>query len=145
MRPNPSFCVWSHRTGQISPHCSHSDMIGRVLRSTYLGGRASLLRPVSTSISSLTVPTRASYPAPRSRFTPQYLSLPFRAFSPSCPLSTAQEDDPFALLGLDFSSIGSNGWDVNLDELKVLWRRSVALTHPDRMGGKSEVSHKKQL
>lgn len=59
-------------------------------------------------------------------------------FLSSSPLSRSQ-DDPYELLGLDYSKVGSNGWDVNLDELKVLWRRRVALTHPDRMGGKSEV------
>lgn len=49
------------------------------------------------------------------------------------------ELDAYALLGLDHGGIGSHGWDVDLNELKALWRRRVALSHPDRMNGKDEV------
>lgn len=51
------------------------------------------------------------------------------------------ELDPYQLLGLDFGSIGGNGWDVNTDELKATWRKAMALSHPDRMGGKDEKQH----
>lgn len=49
------------------------------------------------------------------------------------------ELDAYALLGLDVDRIGRHGWDVDLGELKTQWRRRVALSHPDRMGGKDEV------
>jgi molecular chaperone HscB len=47
--------------------------------------------------------------------------------------------DAYELLGIDIASIKSNGWDVDLGELKALWRKRVALSHPDRMGGKDHV------
>lgn len=47
--------------------------------------------------------------------------------------------DAYDLLGIDIASIGANGWQVDLGELKTLWRKRVALSHPDRMGGKDEV------
>lgn len=59
---------------------------------------------------------------------------------PSCgtlqPLPS--ELDPYQLLGLDFGQIGRNGWDVEPAELKATWRKAMALSHPDRMGGKDE-------
>jgi molecular chaperone HscB len=54
------------------------------------------------------------------------------------PLPTSL--DAYDLLGIDMSSIGSNGWQVDLGDLKMLWRKRVALSHPDRMGGKDDVS-----
>lgn len=50
------------------------------------------------------------------------------------------ELDAYQLLGLRLGDIGSNGWDVDLGELKALWRKRVALSHPDRMGSKDEAS-----
>lgn len=47
--------------------------------------------------------------------------------------------DAYDLLGMDLASIGANGWQVNLGELKTIWRKRVALSHPDRMGGRDEV------
>ncbi|UZJ51873.1 hypothetical protein CBS101457_001193 [Exobasidium rhododendri] len=47
----------------------------------------------------------------------------------------------YDLLGIDVAAIKSNGWQIDLGELKALWRKRVALSHPDRMGGKD---HKEQ-
>lgn len=47
--------------------------------------------------------------------------------------------DAYDLLGIDVGSIGANGWQVDPGQLKTLWRKRVALSHPDRMGGKDEV------
>ena len=47
--------------------------------------------------------------------------------------------DAYDLLGIDFANIGANGWKVDLGELKLQWRKRVALSHPDRMGGKDQV------
>jgi hypothetical protein len=48
--------------------------------------------------------------------------------------------DAYDLLGIDIGNVGANGWHVDLGQLKTLWRKRVALSHPDRMGGKDEVS-----
>ncbi|PWN35243.1 Co-chaperone Hsc20 [Meira miltonrushii] len=48
------------------------------------------------------------------------------------------ELNAYELLGLQDDQIANNGWDVDLNELKSIWRKRMALSHPDRMGTKSE-------
>lgn len=48
------------------------------------------------------------------------------------------ELNAYELLGLQEDQIGNNGWDIDLNELKSIWRKRMALSHPDRMGSKSE-------
>lgn len=50
------------------------------------------------------------------------------------------ELDAYQLLDIDQSQVGSNGWDVDGSDLKSIWRKRMALSHPDRMGAKDEVS-----
>lgn len=47
--------------------------------------------------------------------------------------------DAYDLLGIDISNVDANGWQVDAGQLKALWRKKVALSHPDRMGGRDEV------
>ncbi|KAJ9475517.1 J-type co-chaperone JAC1, mitochondrial [Pseudozyma hubeiensis] len=41
-------------------------------------------------------------------------------------------------MDLDFSSVPSGGWAVDTSSLKRAWRLKMAVTHPDRMVGRSE-------
>lgn len=68
-------------------------------------------------------------------------ALPLNSLScTSC--STLQplpsELNAYELLGLEEDQIGNNGWDVDVNELKSIWRKRMALSHPDRMGSKDE-------
>lgn len=72
-------------------------------------------------------------------------STPLPLVELSCPscgaLQALPSDlDAYDLLDLDIRAIGANGWQIDLGELKSQWRRRVALSHPDRMGGKDDVS-----
>lgn len=68
-------------------------------------------------------------------------ALPLNSLScTSC--STLQplpsELNAYELLGLQEDEIGNNGWDVDVNDLKSIWRKRMALSHPDRMGNKDE-------
>lgn len=68
--------------------------------------------------------------------------------SAACPNSSCgqlqiipSDIDYYTLMGL--SSISQpaapdNGWSIDLSALKATWRKMQALSHPDRMGGKSD-------
>lgn len=61
----------------------------------------------------------------------------------SCPsCSTLQplpsDIDFFKVMDLDFASVPKGGWDVDIAALKRAWRLKMALTHPDRMVGRTE-------
>ena len=63
----------------------------------------------------------------------------------SCPkCSTLQplpmDIDFYKMMDLDIGTVPRNGWDVNEQQLKRVWRLRMAITHPDRMAGRSEVS-----
>lgn len=48
--------------------------------------------------------------------------------------------DFYKMMDLDIGTVPRNGWDVNEQQLKRVWRLRMAITHPDRMAGRSEVS-----
>lgn len=41
-------------------------------------------------------------------------------------------------MDLDFTSVPKGGWDVDASALKRAWRLKMAVTHPDRMVGRSD-------
>lgn len=41
-------------------------------------------------------------------------------------------------MDLDFASVPKGGWEVDTKALKRAWRLKMAVTHPDRMVGRSE-------
>lgn len=62
-----------------------------------------------------------------------------------CPNTSCSQLQPlpsdldfYTLLDLDFSSIPRNGWDVDVRALKNTWRKKQAVSHPDRMSGRSD-------
>ncbi|CCF50326.1 hypothetical protein NDA10_007601 [Ustilago hordei] len=61
----------------------------------------------------------------------------------SCPKCTTlqplpSEVDFFKAMDLDFASVPKGGWQVDTNALKRAWRLKMAVTHPDRMVGRSE-------
>lgn len=62
---------------------------------------------------------------------------------PKCShlLPIPNEMDLYSLMGLDWRKVEQGGWKVDVKELKNKWRRMMGVSHPDRMGGKSEVSN----
>ncbi|SPO39631.1 related to Co-chaperone protein HscB, mitochondrial precursor [Pseudozyma flocculosa] len=46
--------------------------------------------------------------------------------------------DYYKALDLDLAKVGRGGWDVDPAALKRVWRLRMAVTHPDRMSGRSE-------
>lgn len=52
------------------------------------------------------------------------------------------ELNAYELLGLEEDKIENNGWNVDLNELKSIWRKRMSLSHPDRMGTKNEKEQK---
>lgn len=61
---------------------------------------------------------------------------------PSCgALQPLPSDiDYYLLMGLRLEDTPRGGWEVDTRALKTNWRKSMGLSHPDRMAGKSEVS-----
>lgn len=41
--------------------------------------------------------------------------------------------DYYDVLGMPFDTVPANGWRIDLRELKNLWRRTMAISHPDRL------------
>ncbi|KAN0062851.1 molecular chaperone [Thecaphora frezii] len=61
----------------------------------------------------------------------------------SCPSCSSMQPLPsdmdyYKALDLDLSRVGRGGWDIDTTELKRVWRSRMAVTHPDRMSGRSE-------
>lgn len=46
--------------------------------------------------------------------------------------------DFFKVMDLDVANTPQNGWEIDVQALKRAWRLKMAVTHPDRMGGRSE-------
>nr|CDI55992.1 related to Co-chaperone protein HscB, mitochondrial precursor [Melanopsichium pennsylvanicum 4] len=49
-----------------------------------------------------------------------------------------QDIDFFKAMDLDFATVPNGGWQIDTNMLKRAWRLKMAVTHPDRMGGRSE-------
>ncbi|EPQ27261.1 uncharacterized protein PFL1_05184 [Pseudozyma flocculosa PF-1] len=61
----------------------------------------------------------------------------------SCPSCSSLQPLPsdidyYKALDLDLAKVGRGGWDVDPAALKRVWRLRMAVTHPDRMSGRSE-------
>ena len=41
--------------------------------------------------------------------------------------------DYYDVLGMPFDTVPANGWRIDLLELKNLWRKTMAISHPDRL------------
>lgn len=41
--------------------------------------------------------------------------------------------DYYDVLGMPFDTVAANGWQIDSRELKNLWRRTMAISHPDRL------------
>lgn len=134
-------------------------------RGVYYGQHSSIAGP-SRSKSSAVVPTAFSpkrnqlaYPSQTQQR--RHYSLDEKATKKACskcgtplPLSelsciscgTLQalptSSDAYDLLGINIENVGANGWKVDLGQLKASWRKRVALSHPDRMGGKDNKEQK---
>jgi len=110
------------------------------------------------SIGSPTSSTRSFTPISRP-FTSTSANFKFSIPSKSCPsCSTASslqtlvcpecshllpipnQMDLYSLMSMDWKQVPEGGWKVDTKELKTQWRKMMGVSHPDRMGGKSEVS-----
>lgn len=61
----------------------------------------------------------------------------------ACPACSVLQPLPsdidfFKAMDLDIVNTPRNGWDIDVQALKRAWRLKMAVTHPDRMGGRSE-------
>ena len=61
----------------------------------------------------------------------------------SCPKCNTLQPLPsdidfFKAMDLDFATVPKGGWDVDTAALKRAWRLKMAVTHPDRMVGRSD-------
>ncbi|PWN47932.1 Co-chaperone Hsc20 [Violaceomyces palustris] len=70
-----------------------------------------------------------------------HTSQPLESLScPSCSfLQPLPSDiDYYKAMDLDVSKVPKGGWEVDAKELKRVWRLRMAVTHPDRMVGRSD-------
>lgn len=65
-----------------------------------------------------------------------------RSYSTSSKAPASTHGDYYTLMDLDFNTIPQKGWAVDPSALKASWRRAQALSHPDRMYGKTEEEQK---
>ncbi|SPO31252.1 related to Co-chaperone protein HscB, mitochondrial precursor [Ustilago trichophora] len=61
----------------------------------------------------------------------------------SCPKCNTLQPLPsdidfYKAMDLDFATVPKGGWEVDTSALKRAWRLKMAITHPDRMVGRSE-------
>lgn len=46
--------------------------------------------------------------------------------------------DFYDVLGMPYNTVPANGWRIDQRELKALWRRTMAIAHPDRLVNKDQ-------
>jgi len=64
--------------------------------------------------------------------TPNHMaSLQCKQCNTLQPLPTTV--DYYDVLGMPFDTVPANGWRIDIHELKNLWRRTMAISHPDRL------------